>query len=469
MSESSRPLSRRDFVKAGGGTLAAGVVLGPSALEGSVPTDLPRPLQRRPVPPRQTPMRVALVGTGIRGTSMWGRDVVQDYPDAVEFVGLCDINPGRLEHGRQYIGVDCPTFTDFEVMIRETRPEAVIVTTVDSTHHEQIVRGMELGCDIITEKPLTTDEVTCQAILDAQVRTGKNVTVTFNYRYSPHRQRMKELLMEDRIGRVTSVDFHWYLDIYHGAAYFRRWHGKERFSGTLFVHKATHHFDLLNWWLDSEPDEVFAYGALEFYGNNNAFRHTNCRGCPYQDRCEFYWDITRDERLMRLYVDHEHHDGYLRDGCVWSEDIDIYDKMAAQIRYANGVQVSYSCTTYSPYEGYRIAFNGTEGRMEAWIKERQPWEAEAYDEIRVTDNFGETELIQIPHGGGGHGGGDTRLRDRIFVDPDAPDPWQQAAGVRDGAMSILLGVAARESVKRGEPVKIGSLTSLEPQAVRPKG
>jgi predicted dehydrogenase len=198
-------------------------------------------------------MRVALVGTGIRGTSMWGRDVVQDYPDAVEFVGLCDINPGRLEYGRQYIGVDCPTFTDFEVMIRETRPEAVIVTTVDSTHHEQIVRGMELGCDIITEKPLTTDEVTCQAILDAQVRTGKNVTVTFNYRYSPHRQRMKELLMEDRIGRVTSVDFHWYLDIYHGAAYFRRWHGKERFSGTLFVHKATHHFDLLNWWLDSEP------------------------------------------------------------------------------------------------------------------------------------------------------------------------------------------------------------------------
>ncbi len=64
---------------------------------------------------------------------------------------------------------------------------------------------------------------------------------------------------------------------------------------------------------------------------------------------------------MDLYVDNEHHDGYLRDGCVWSEEIDIYDKMAAQIQYANGVQVSYSCTTYSPYEGYRIAFNGTRG------------------------------------------------------------------------------------------------------------
>ena len=62
-------------------------------------------------------MRVALVGTGIRGINMWGRDVARQYADEVEFVGLCDINPGRLEFGKQYIGVACPTFTDFEEMI----------------------------------------------------------------------------------------------------------------------------------------------------------------------------------------------------------------------------------------------------------------------------------------------------------------------------------------------------------------
>ena len=273
--------------------------------------------------------------------------------------------------------------------------------------------------------------------------------------------------MADRIGTVRSVDFHWYLDVYHGASYFRRWHGKERYGGTLFVHKATHHFDLLNWWLESEPEEVFAFGELEYYGHNNPFRHTNCRGCPHAHKCNHYWDITTDSRAMDLYVAHEHHDGYIRDGCVWSEEIDIYDKMSAQIRYANGVHVSYSCTTYSPYEGYRIAFNGTRGRMEAWVKERQPWRREPYDEIRVTDNFGETELIQIPHGGGGHGGGDRRLKDRIFKDPTMPDPYRQAAGARDGAMSILVGIAARESVKTGEPIRVASLTSLKPRAIRP--
>jgi len=461
----SDSVTRRDFVSTGGRTLAAGILLGPGIGSEGIPVE---PTSRlRPTPrTRRDPMRFAIVGTGVRATGMWGRDLTEGYADHVEFVGLCDVNTGRLEYAKRYIGTDCPTFTDFEEMMAVTRPEALLVTTVDSTHHEFIVRGMELGSDIITEKPMTTDETTCQAILDTQQRTGKNVIVTFNYRYSPHRQRMKHLLMEERIGTLTSVDFHWYLDVYHGADYFRRWHGKERFGGTLFVHKATHHFDLLNWWLNSEPEEVFAYGALEFYGHNNGFRHTKCRGCPHQGRCDFFWDVTQDQRLVDLYVDNEHHDGYLRDGCVWSEEIDIYDKMAAQIRYANGVQVSYSCTTYSPYEGYRIAFNGTEGRMEAWVKERQPWEAEEYDEIRVTDNFGETELIRISNTEGGHGGGDDRLRERIFVDPDAPDPLHQGAGARDGAMSILLGVAARTSVKEGRPVKIGSLTSLEPRAVR---
>ena len=169
---------------------------------------------------------------------------------------------------------------------------------------------------------------------------------------------------------------------------------------------------------------------------------------------------------MDLYVANEKHDGYLRDGCVWKEDINIYDKMAAQIKYANGVQVSYSLTTYSPYEGYRIAFNGTKGRLEAWIQESQPWETENYDEIRLTKNFGKSELIQVPHGTSGHGGGDARLKDKIFKTPEMPDPYRQSAGTRDGALSILVGIAARNSVESGKPIKIADLTSIKPQVNR---
>jgi predicted dehydrogenase len=412
-------------------------------------------------------MRLAIVGTGSRGIAMWGKKVIADYNDYVEFVGLCDINKGRLRFARKYMEINCPTFTDFESMVKKTKPDTIIVTTVDSTHHEFIIKGMEMGCDIISEKPMTTDEVKCQAIRDTERKTGKRVIVTFNYRYSPHRRKIKELLMENRIGKITSVDFHWYLDIYHGADYFRRWHRLEEKSGTLLVHKATHHFDLLNWWLDSDPTEVFAHGDLEFYGKNHKFRHTHCRPCPFKEECKFYYDITNDPHHMDLYVANEKYDSYLRDGCVWREDINIFDKMAVQIKYANQVQISYSLTTYSPYEGYRIAFNGTKGRLETWIHERQPWPKKEYDEIRITDNFSETHLIQISHGGGGHGGGDTRLKDKIFKDPSRPDPLKQSAGTRDGAMSILIGIAARKSIKSSKPIKIKELTDILPQAKRP--
>ena len=89
-------------------------------------------------------LRLAMVGTGIRGTTMWGRDLMKAYPNYIEFVGLCDKNEGRVETGKRMIGTSCPTYTDFEKMMRETKPDVLIVTTMDCTHHEFIIRAMEL-------------------------------------------------------------------------------------------------------------------------------------------------------------------------------------------------------------------------------------------------------------------------------------------------------------------------------------
>jgi len=432
-------------------------------------------------------LKVVLVGTGIRGINFWGRRLVDVFSEQLEFVGLCDKNPGRLAYAKDYMGVGCQTFShsQFEDMVRQTRPDLVIVTTTDSTHHEYIIKGLDLGCDVLTEKPLTTDERKCQQILDAERRSDRKLIVGFNYRWSPYMTQVKKLLAEEAIGKITSVDFHWYLNTYHGASYFRRWHGQREYSGTLWVHKATHHFDLLNWWLDSDPSEVFAMGALEHYGLHGPFRGPNCRSCPHQSDCQFYWDITQDEGLMRLYVDHEKHDGYIRDNCLFREEVNIYDKMSAQIKYANNVHVNYSLTTYSPFEGWRIAFNGVDGRIEAW--QDIPWlEKENLDQsalhaaemdqegnkdqifapIVLHKNWEKYEVQSVAYKRGGHGGGDDRLQEKIFLNPDNPDPLKHAAGLRDGAMSILIGIAARKSIETGEPVSIESLTDLVPRAKR---
>lgn len=430
-------------------------------------------------------LKIALVGTGIRGITFWGKRLVDQYSDILEFVGMCDINPGRLSFAKEYTGANCPGFLNFEEMIQVAKPDLVIVTTKDSNHHEFIIKAMEMGCDVLTEKPLTTDENKCQAILDAEKKSGKNLIVGFNYRWSPYNTKIKELLAKNSIGKLTSVDFHWYLNTYHGASYFRRWHGQMESSGSLWVHKATHHFDLLNWWINSEPAEVFAFGDLEFYGKNGSIRGDNCRSCTHQSQCDFYWDITKNKFLTDLYAKNEKYDGYIRDNCLFRKEINIYDKMSAQVKYQNNVQLNYSLTTYSPLEGWRAAFNGTEGRIEAWMdipyyKEMNIDQAEMHDRemdqkneegvhrepIIVHKLWNDFEKVKVEMEKGGHGGGDKRLQDKMFRAADSEDPYSRTAGSRDGAMSILIGIAARKSIETGTAVKIEDLTNLKPKQIR---
>jgi len=426
-------------------------------------------------------LRVVLVGTGVRGTSFWGKRLVDEYSDILEFVGLSDINPGRLEYAKTYIGINCPTFVDFDAMLKKTKPDLIIVTTVDATHHEFIIKGLEFGCDVLTEKPMTTDEFKAQDILNAERKSGKKLIVGFNYRWSPYSTKIKELLANNTIGKITSVDFHWYLNTYHGASYFRRWHAEKEHSNSLWVHKATHHFDLLNWWIDSDPTEVYAHGDLEFYGAQGPYRGTNCRTCEHKNDCNFYFDITKDKRMMDLYVANEKHDGYVRDNCLFRNEIDIYDKMSAQIQYANNVTVNYSLTTYSPFEGWRLAFNGTEGRIEASLdipynKNTDVSQAEMHtkemeqnaledansEKIIVHKLWKDFDTVLVPTERGGHGGGDKRLHDKIFKTPNETDPYERAAGSRDGVMSAIIGIAARKSIESGNPIKIADLTDIKP-------
>ncbi|MFV0605909.1 MAG: Gfo/Idh/MocA family protein, partial [Niabella sp.] len=343
-------MHRRNFVKSTAAT-GAGLLLAPlSSLAVA----------------SKVKIKVALVGTGSRGSSLWGTTLKQSFANDIEFVGLSDINAGRLQFVKKLLGVNCPAFTNVDEMLGKIKADFIMVTTVDATHDEIIVKALNKGFNVITEKPMTTDEQKCKQILDAEKRSGKKVIVTFNYRHSVHNMRLKEILATERIGDIVSVDFNWYLNTYHGADYFRRWHGITAKSGSLWVHKATHHFDLLNWWLNSEPVEVMAYGALNFYGKNNSFRGKNCRACEHQSKCEYYWDITKNQRYVDLYVKNESYDGYLRDGCVWRTEIDLYDKMSAHIKYSIGVIVNYSLTSDSPYDGWQLAFNGKKGRVETW-------------------------------------------------------------------------------------------------------
>jgi predicted dehydrogenase len=443
-------VSRRNFVK----TVSTAAVAS-TVLAGETLAQVSAPAKRR----------YAIVGTGERAISMWGRLLLQKYPNLIEFVGLCDINPKRVEVARKMLGVSCPTFTNFEQMVAQTKPQLLMVTTVDGYHSNYISRGLDLGLDVMTEKPMVIDERQCQAVLDAERRNQKKIVVTFNYRYAPKHQKIKEILLSGAIGRVISVDFSWYLDVRHGADYFRRWHGYKNKGGSLWVHKASHHFDLINWWLDADPVQVSAQGGLEVYGKNGKFRGTNCRSCPHKKECRFYYDMTTNANRMQLYAGCEDADGYFRDACVYRENIDIYDTMSAVVKYSNGANMSYSLNAFMPIEGYRLAFNGELGRLEVRDFERQPWEVDRQTEMHLTKSFGKREVIDIPDVSGGHSGGDDRMKDLIFKGGSVPD-YMKLPDSRAGAMACLSGIAARKSIELKRPVRISELGRVEPQRRR---
>jgi predicted dehydrogenase len=382
------------------------------------------------------------------------------------------------------------------------------VTSVDRTHDEHIVAGLAAGCDVITEKPMTVDVPRCRRILDAVARTGRHLTVTFNYRYNPIHEKVRELLAGGVVGEIGSAHFEWLLDVRHGADYFRRWHRDKANSGGLLVHKATHHFDLANWWLGSTPEQVFASGRLFFYGPDGA-RHGYDRGYlrahgdPAAAGDPFALQLADHPGLRELYLEAEQLDGYHRDQSVFAPGVTIEDDLAVLVRYASGATLTYHLTAYAPWEGYRFMVNGSRGRLELEVVESDHVAPAAAGGLKGATTGGQLHgdaaaaesggytltvrpfwqppyQVEVPgYTRQGHGGADARMTAVLFgPGPGAGrgpgggagkgpgggaggrDRLGRAATERDGATSLLVGLAGNASLATGAPVRVADLLDL---------
>lgn len=423
--------------------------------------------------------RFALVGTGSRA-GMFINAITDVYQDVAELVALCDLSQTRMDWYNQPV----PTYlaADFDRMITETKPDTVIVSTIDATHHQYIVRAMELGCDVISEKPMTTDVEKLKAIYDVIDRTGKSLRVTFNYRYAPAYTLYRQLIMQGVVGRPLSVDFSWLLDTSHGADYFRRWHREKQNSGGLLVHKSTHHFDLVNWWIDSFPKQVFAMGDLLFYGKANAeargehYSYSRYTGSEDAKGDPFALFLDDKAQFKGLYLNAEAETGYLRDRNVFGEPITIEDTMNVTVRYDNGALLSYNLIAYSPWEGLRVSITGTKGRVEMDIVEninhlhgdgQANASKGAFKQavIRVHPMFGQSYEVDVPTGDGGHGGADPVMLEDIFSANPPDDPFGRAASHLDGAASILVGISGNLAMQSGKMVTVDDLFPLSKRKI----
>jgi predicted dehydrogenase len=429
--------------------------------------------------------RYALVGAGARA-GMFVRAITGDHADVAELVAMADTNPARPAAHNRRLAEPVPVYdaADFAEMLKRERVDVVLVATVDRYHDHYVVAALEAGCDAITEKPMTVDADGCRRILDAQRRTGRDVRVTFNYRYNPLHEAVKRVIASGEIGEVGSVHFEWLLDVRHGADYFRRWHREKENSGGLLVHKAGHHFDLVNWWLDDAPEQVFAAGRLFFYGDQGR-RHGYARdydrahGAATAEGDPFALRLADEPAMRELYLEAEQHDGYHRDRNVFAPGVTIEDDMAVLVRYAGGASMSYHLTAYAPWEGYRVMFNGSRGRLElevvesdhvspaaaAGVKGEPGAESAAeqgFKRLQVRPFWAPPREIAVDglarHG---HGGADVRMLADL-IRPDAPaDPLGRTANAVDGAQALLTGLAANESLVRGQAIRVQELLDLK--------
>ena len=410
-----------------------------------------------------------------------------DHRGDADLVALIEPNPGRLavhvnrlaEAGLDMTGVRTGHPDELEKVITEARADRAIVTSPDFTHAGLVARCLDAGVDVVVEKPLTIDPAGTRLIAEAVARSGRQVVVTHNYRYSPRNSGLKELVKGGSIGTPLSVTFEWVLDTAHGADYFRRWHRDKTNSGGLLIHKASHHFDLVNWLLADYPVKVYARGGVRFYGAENAAARGMAarpeRGTHDGRHSPWELDLRSDPQLKALYLDNESYDGYRRDQDVFGPGVTTEDNLAVIVDYGRGATLSYALNAHAPWEGYRIAINGDQGRAELDVVERAAVlvDAEGHvviDPSAVPDSSSRTggqrltlqrhweaaQDIKIVEGAGGHGGGDALLLADVFRGP-GEDWLERPSSWVDGVRSIAVGMAGNESLRTGQPVAITDL------------
>ncbi|OJT56226.1 Gfo/Idh/MocA family protein [Bacillus licheniformis] len=416
--------------------------------------------------------KYAICGLSGRAFNMFIEPLVGKYGKENRIAALLDIDPLREEVCKERFPAlrPVPFFEEkaFTEMLDKIKPDAIIVAGRDDTHVRYILGALRADIDVITEKPMVTTARDAAAVLKAEAESKGKVTVTFNYRYNPYHRKIKELILDGKLGTITSVDLNWYIDTYHGASYFKRWNRMRAFSGGLSVHKSTHHFDLVNWWLDQTPSEVFAYGSLYYYGpggemNPEKGENRYCGTCHVKKKCRYYmrWQAgdPQDDHVKTNESQHLLYTDYRPDACIFDEEIDIEDTYAAVLKYGKGALLNYSVHFSAPYEGYRLAINGTKGRLET-----QEYHAPARVPFEVPEQtidyyplFESKETIRVVRQPGGHGGGDPLLLEELFGGGDPLRNYDILAGAEAGAYSIAAGEALWRSIKEKKPIGISEL------------
>ncbi|OGV47650.1 MAG: hypothetical protein A2017_21820 [Lentisphaerae bacterium GWF2_44_16] len=415
--------------------------------------------------------KTILVGASYRGLFGFVKPLINNYSTEYKVAAVCDLSLDRIKVMNELAGVALPGYDDFDTMVKDIRPDMAIIASIDSSHIDYIEKCLQLGIECVCEKPLCIDAEQCRRVRKAQkLNPSVKAVTTHNYRYSPYMLRIKEILDSGKIGKIRSVNFDEYLDWRHGTSYFRRWNRTKKNSGGLLVHKASHHFDLINWFVASLPKNLSAHGRLIAYGAQNCLFKADDKYGPACHKCsktkeECRYKTQLDGMRDKMYFKSNGGNGYTPDLCVFSPEIDTYDHVSVGYDYANGVHVAYSLCAHASYEGMRISIEGSKARLDYQeILSTSPMETSAVygsetitkKEIMIIPFEKNIERVHVEKVEGGHGGADYMMHRDLFGGGKS----NAEASLEDGIQAVLVGSAANISIETGCRVDIQSLAPV---------
>jgi predicted dehydrogenase len=392
--------------------------------------------------------------------------------------GIQDVDTERVELFLKNMDLDIPVYggDQFDRMIKETQPDTVVVACSDVHHAEYTIKALQHGLDVITEKPMVVDCRQARQIMEAEEKSSGSVQVAFNFRYAPTHKQLKRMIQDGMVGRVTNVEFTYNLDTYHGSSYFYRWNRYRAMSGGLTITKSCHHFDLINWLIDDQPEEIFAFGALNYYGPKSPFKpYGDTRPsveeikekCPYHRRWNPEGSLPpKDDHVNAFNSAFKlpYKVQYPEPLYIYDEGIDIEDTYSAVVRFKSGASMTYSLNASSPWEGYVLGINGTKGRIELThytAPGRCPFPASSDQTITYYPLFGERQIFDVKKVEGGHGGADGAAKMDMFVkETEESKELGIVAGTEAGAYAVAIGEGIWRSIAEKRPIKVSELFEL---------
>ncbi len=404
---------------------------------------------------------VAILGCGNRGAESYGRIFMEDA--RFRITALCDPFTARLHAYGDLFGVEA-RFADEEEFFKQRRADILVIATMDRDHVRQCVKALELGYDVLLEKPITNSREELLSLLEAQKTYGGKVLVCHVLRYVPAYLKVAELIRDGEIGRLVQIDALEEVAYWHQAHSFVRgnWRSSEE-TVPMLLAKCCHDLDLLQYYAGARCESVSSVGDLTFFkpACAPAGAEKRCVVCPLAETCAYsakkiyiegwkqagspardfpYMQLTGEYPLTEAALEKALETGdYGR--CVFFCDNDVVDHQVAQFTFANGVKATLTMTAFS-YDCARIIrFFGTAGELTL---------DESRDTITLKQFRGgkkEMSISGLNQSSFGHGGGEFGLIDALYrlVSGDKESATTLSASVE----SHLMAICAEESRLRG--------------------